>query len=323
MSHIRNPYERSRAEKRESRRLERQIRRDLVKGDGESRPEWCWSALQRLRREHNPETVEQEEKAKGRAQATVERLLATLAWGAWIAVVLATLVDAIFAHGDSKSVVYGCTTAGIGVAALAAFLLVAILFDVATYRPRVFAECLGPPSDFFQSLAELSPELESQVDKIAHERPDSWKRVKHLEQGLLAESIDFITPDGIRTKVNLRVFHRLGALLASLALLGYGLSAATGGDLLRSCSSLSQCGAHHSAVTLPEHIYFSLIAFFNGFSDLQLVHGVVGYAYLLTVVVSFVAVVYFFLTDAIASQSEFRANMRAAAESFVLQQSSL
>ena len=123
--------------------------------------------------------------------------------------------------------------------------------------------------------------------------------------------------------IHLRVFHRLGALLASLALLGYGLSAATGGDLLRSCSSLSQCGADHSAVTLPEHVYFSLIAFFNGFSDLQLVHSVVGYAYLFTVVVSFVAVVYFFVTDAIASQSEFRANMRAAAESFVLQQSSL
>ena len=76
MSHIRNPYERSRAEKRESRRLERQIRRDLVKGDGESRPEWCWSALQRLRREHNPETVEQEEKAKGRAASNKLRQMA-------------------------------------------------------------------------------------------------------------------------------------------------------------------------------------------------------------------------------------------------------
>jgi len=323
MSHIRPKYEQTRREKRESRRREAQIRRDLVRGDGDSRPDWAWKALRRVRKEHLHEAPDMQEEARGRAQAALEKILTGFAWAAWVVVVLVVAIDAIFAQGDSKSVIYSCAVAGVGVTALAILLLGVILFEVATYRPRIFAECLGPPADFFWSLAELSPELESQVEKIAHERPRSWRRVKHLEQGLVAESIDFVTPDGIRAKVNLRVFHRLTGLLASLALLGYGLSAATHGDLLRSCASAAHCGPGQSAVTLPEHAYFSLVAFFNGFSDLQLVHSVAGYVYLAVVVVSFVAVVYFFLTDAIASQAEFRANMRTAAESFVLQQSRL
>lgn len=323
MSHIRPKYEQTRRQKRESRRQEAQIRRDLVRGDGDSRPDWCWKALRRLRKEHRHETPDLQEEAKGKAQTTVEKILTVFAWGSLIAATLVAAVDAIFADGDSKSVIYGGTAAGVCITALAAVFLAVIMFEIATYRPRIFAECLGPPADFFNSLAELSPELESQVEKITHEQPESWRRVKHLEQGLIAESIDFVTPDGIRAKVNLRVFHRLTGLLVSLALLGYGLSAATHGDLLRSCVDMAHCGSGQSAMTFPEHVYFSLAAFFNGFSDLQLVHNVAGYAYLAVVVVSFVAVVYFFLTDAIASQTEFRANMRTAAESFVLQQSRL
>jgi hypothetical protein len=280
-------------------------------------------ALQRLSTEHTLETADEKEKAKQRAQGGVEKILAAAAWTAWVATGSAFAVDAILAHGNSRSVVHDCPAAGIGIVILAMALLATIMFEVATYRPRIFAECLGPPEEFFRSLAELSPELEDIVQRIAHEQPGSWQRVKYLEQGLVAESLGFVTPDGIRAKVNLRIFGRLIGLLASLALLGYGLSAATQGDLLRNCSGTIHCGAAQSAVTLPEHVYFSLVAFFNGFSDLQLVHNFVGYTYLAVVAVSFVAVAYFFLTDVIASQAEFRANIRTAAESFVLQQSRL
>jgi hypothetical protein len=315
-------WELGRQETKSRKRLQGEIRRSLVKGAGDSRPRLMWRCVRWLRREHKKETAELREQAKQRAQANLETIFAYLAWASWLAVVLVWGVDVAFS-GSERSVIYDSMTAGIAVAALGLVLLVTTMVDIASYRPRLFAQCLGPADEFFESLAELSPDLDDHVDRIAHEQPETWQRAKKLEQGLLVESTRFIVPDGVRSRIIRRVFQRLVGLIASLALLGYGLSAATGGGLLRACPNVKQCGAGQSAMTLPEHLFFSVVSFFNGFSDLQLVHDVAGYAYLVVIVISVVAVVYFFLTDVVASQGEFRANMRAAAESYVLQNSKL
>jgi hypothetical protein len=298
-----------------------EVRKMLVKPDPKSRPRfmasWVWRWIMKVKA--SPDRAQLE-----KAEAIVEKIFVIAAWAAWILVIVLIFAD-VFLHGaNSKSALSGDIPAGSAVSLIGILLLVLIMFDLGSYRPRVFAECLGPPDVFFRSLAELSSELEDHVTRIANERPKSWRLVKELEQGLIVESRKFIFPDGIRTQVSRRVLQRLAGLVASLALLGYGLSAATHGDLLTTCSAASQACAHKaSVVTLPEHFYFSISAFFTGFSNIQLVRDVAGYAYLIVVVVSITAVVYFFLTDVVSSHAEFRANMLAAAESFVLQQSRL
>ncbi len=314
-------FERTRSEKKAAKKLRKELRKSLIKGHGDSRPAWIGKFLLWLRKENKIEDGMRHEEAKARAQGSVEAIFTRIAWASWLVIVAVMVSDAILAKGDSRSFVHGSVAAGTVVAGVAVFFLVAIMLDVATYRPRLFAKCEKSPEAFFRSLADMEPVLDSHVDKILDERPDSWRRVKALEEVLLAQSNEFIVPDGLRMEIITRIMQRLAGVLASLALLGYGLSAATNGGLLRSCANLSECGHQQSAVTLPEHFYFSVVAFFNGFSDLELVRDVAGYAYLLVVLVSFVGVIYFFLAEAIASQSEFRANMRAAAESFVLQQS--
>lgn len=316
-------FERTENEEKADKKLKKQLRKSLIKGHGDSRPAWTWKFLMWLRKQNEIEDEKLYEEAKARAQASIEVIVTLIAWTSWLVIVTVMVGDAFLAKGESRSFVYGSIAAGSVVAAVAVFFLVALMLDVATYRPRLFAKCEKSPEAFFRSLAAMEPVLDSHVDKILEERPDSWRRVKDLEDVLLAQSNEFIVPDGLRMDIIKRIMQRLAGILASLALLGYGLSAATDGGLLRSCANLQSCGHGQSAVTLPEHFYFSVLAFFNGFSDLELVRDVAGYAYLLVVLVSFVGVIYFFFAEAIASQSEFRANMRAAAESFVLQQSQI
>jgi hypothetical protein len=324
-------FELSRQERKARKKRQVEIRKSLVKADAKSRPEFLWryvakasgEDIEKIAGDTQEETNELKEEAEQKAQLIVEKIFSCFAWGAWLIVVALVAVDLILHGDDARSIVFGSVPAGTGVATVGLVMLAAIMLDVNSYRPRVFAQCLGPADKFFDSLANLSTELRIQVQRIGNERPKSWGLVKKLEQTLLAESVDFIVPDGLRTRINLRVFHRLAGILASLALIGYGLSAATGGDLVRACAKASECGPKQSAETLPEHIYFSLLAFSNGFSEIQLVQDVAGYAYLAIIVASLIAVIYFFLTDVVASQSEFRANMRSAAESYVLQQSEL
>jgi hypothetical protein len=313
-------WEMSRKEKAARRAEQREIRRALVKPDCKSRPASMSAYIcRKVLKVEKPKRADQE-----RADAIVEKIFVVAEWLAWIIVVGLVVADLLLSNGGARSIVYGHTLAGIVVAIGGALLLVMFMLELGSYRPRLFAQCQGRPDVFFESLADLSSEMDDHVTKIANERPKSWRLVKELEQSLIAESSKFIFPDGIRTRVTLRVLRRLAGLVAALALLGYGLSAATNGDLLATCPpAVQECVQKASAVTLPEHFYFSVVAFFTGFGDIQLVHDLVGYGYLMVIVASFTAVVYFFLTDVVSSQAEFRANMLAAAESYILQQSRL
>jgi hypothetical protein len=301
-------------ERSDSRKRRRVIRRRLVKGDWGSRPSFLWRTVATAFARFGKPSKTQQQKA----QAWVEGILWGVAWSAWIGVVCLAVAGGIWGPFMLGHIFWGTTTVAVGIA-----LLFLVMIDLGSYRPRLFAQCLGPPKIFFHSLAKLSPEMEDQVCNIENDEPDSWRDVKDWEQILIAESTEFVLPDGIRTRIILRMLHRLAAIVASLALVGFGLSSATDGSLLAVCGHAVHDSCVGSPSSMPEHIYFSVDAFFTGFSDIRLVHNGAGYAYLTLIVISFTAVVYFFLTEVVASQSEFRANMRSAAESFVLQESTL
>ncbi len=288
----------------------KQFRKRLVMGHGNSRPAFLINSLKRFF-------------GDGHAEALLEQFYGWFAWSAWLFVILATVASE--RSPDIRDYMFDNWFAGFAVIVVGLVLLLVIMLDVGTYEPRLFAICAVSPTMFFMKLSETSTTLRMQLRLIEREAPQTWRRTKQLEEGLLAESSEFLVYGGVRRRVFGRVLHRLGGIVASLALLGYGLSALSGGRLLAVCDG----GAEHSrkaceaTQSLPEHVYFALDSFFTGFSDLTLVHDALGYGYLFVLVLTFTLIVYFFLTEVVAGQSEFRANMRSAAESYVLQQSRL
>jgi hypothetical protein len=310
--------------KKEAKKRGHAIRKRLVMGDGSSRPSFLVDLSGRLLDSRAPSahgSNGNHETQDERAQVNVEIFFRVMAWLAWFTVIGLVVLTGVFP--GIKQFFFESRAAAIVLDAWSLVCLFTVMLDVATYQPRLFALCSGPPMTFFHGLSKLSTTLKMQLEQISNESPKTWRRVKELEQGLLAESSEFLVLGGVRTRVIFRVLHRLAAIVASLALLGYSLSAVTHGELLATCARAGEHGCVTSATSVPEHVYFALDSFFTGFSDITLMHDVFGYGYLTIIVISFTAVVYFFLTEVVASQSEFRANMRSAAESYVLQQSRL
>jgi hypothetical protein len=256
-----------------------------------------------------------------RAEVFMQKLFWIIAW-----VTLASLASLVTAAAITDSVgefLFEHRLAAIALGLFGLACLALIMFDIAIYQPRVFALCSRSPTGFFRSIAQVSPTLEQHLKLIAEEKPTSWKRVKELENGLRAEAVDFLSLEGIRARLILRVLHRLAAVIASLALFGYGLAAATSTHALVICERAAQAGCTTGSKSVPDYGYFSLDSFFTGFSDISLVHAPAGYAYLGLTVVTFTVIIYFIFTEVISSQNEFHANFRASAESFVLQHSKL
>jgi len=238
------------------------------------------------------------------------------AWGSWGLVVALAVADAIRSGEKYQSIIYTHEVWGALVLGAGVLLMVIVMLDLISYRPRLLEQSSASPEDFFDTLASISPTLKDQVEAVGGTKPTSWQEVKELEQNLLQGANDFGVFDLIKTRVTLRVLQRIASLVASLALIGYGLSAVTHGGLLRG-------GTIDPGTGLPDHVYFTLVAFFTGFGDIGIVHDAIGYGYLAVIVGVFTGVVYFILTDVVAIQGELRLNMRAAAETFALQKSEL
>ena len=60
-----------------------------------------------------------------------------------------------------------------------------------------------------------------------------------------------------------------------------------------------------------------------GYGDVAPSKDLAGYAYLAAIIATFALVVYFVLTDVVASHGEFRMNIRAAAATLVTKRSAL
>lgn len=314
------------------RKRKSKLRGRFVTCDGHARPEILWQLAMRVPRmpgvrrgdaaenesgaggvgtaEHSDDLVAGRSARQDRAMACVERVLGAGAWTVWAVVIAVPLADALSRGWLPQTVLVGALALGVG---CTCWLLV--MLDMATYRPRLFAVCSGPPEEFFGALGRLSPSLKDQVQTIVVSRPRTFKRAKEQEQSLLEEANTFLLLDGIRARITRRVLHRLAAIVGSLGVIGFGLSLVTKGGLVVTASGAADPGGD-----LPAHVSFALGAFY-GYGDVYSAHAPVGYAFMALVAASFAAVVYFILTDIITSQSEFRVNLRHAAESYVLQNS--
>jgi len=288
-------WEITRRERREKRREKKRLRKQMLKGCEYSRSFLLpFSPGQRL----------------------TEPVMTWGAWGAWALVAGLAVADAIRSGEVHQSIIYTHDHFGWALLVIGFLLMAIIMIDLVSYRPRLLEQSSASAEGFFESIAELSPTLEEQVGAVGGAEPTSWQEVKKLEENLLSEANEFGVFDLMKMRVTLRVLQRIAALVASLALVGYGLSTITHGGLLSGGSVSEGAG-------LPEHVYFTLVAFFTGFGDIGVVHDAVGFGYLAVVVGVYTGVVYFILTDVVAIQGELRLNMRAAAETLALQKSDL
>lgn len=259
-----------------------------------------------------------------RIQKYSESIIEYVLIAGWVVPWLLTLVlsawDATRSHDSPQSVLYNHIACGYVVIAIGALCLALTMLDIGTYRPRLFALCTGSAVAFFAKMATFSESLRKELGLIMNAAPSGWSDVKELEEHLLDEAHQFVLVDELRIRITGRILLRMAALVASLALIGYGLSSVTRGGLIISAMH----GMPVRGAGLPEHIYFTVATFFTiGFGDLYPAHDAIGYMFLTVTIGTFTAIVYFVLTDLVASQSEFRANIKNAAASYVLQSSGL
>lgn len=258
---------------------------------------------------------------KAHAPAWLEWFLRTVSFSAWGLVVVFSAIDAFRANTrPGQSVIFHHVWVGWIVAVVGLVLLVLILVDLATYRPELFALSSSLSDDFFERLTPLRKELKGEVDKVRKAPTTDWAQARKAEEVLLLVAKELRLTDAMRRYITLRTIFRLGALVAALSLVAYGLTTATSGGLIFDTAQNAPVGGSG----LPQHIYYTLVSFFTiGFGDLHPMYDAAGYLFLALTVATFAAVAYFMLTHLVASQSEFRANMRGAAERFVIQHSEL
>lgn len=279
-------------------------------GDGKSRPAFLWRFVAAVLRILNPKGSHREH-----AMVIVEQTM-TLACYTVLAASAALVIADVCNATSPHSVVANEALPGAFVLAAALTLTSLIMIDISSYKPRIFAACSGRPELFFHELARLSPTLRNQVEEVKGAKPHTWKQVKELAHLLLAESHQFLLVDKLRLQITLRLMTRLVSLLLSLALIGYGLEAVTHSPLLAPTNSVM------ADAGLTEYAYFAVITFFTiGFGDVHPSHHPAGYAYLAVIILCFITVFYFVLSEIVSSHGEFRVNIKTAAESFVVERS--
>jgi hypothetical protein len=262
----------------------------------------------------------EEEGAEERAQRRVELGFRLLSYAVVLLAVGFFAVDTVrhdehraftgllFAHPLLAALLFGVSLVLLGF----------VLTDVGTYKPRLFAGCANASAEeFFVELSKLSSDLVDQLETLEGADVTTWREHGKQVEDLLAESNDFLLLDRLRLRVTLRMLLRLAALVACLALAGYGLSGMLHEDVVRA-------RGYPAGLGFPEHLYFTVTAFFTvGFGDVAPMMNIAGYAYVAAIVMVFALVVYFVLTDVVASHGEFRANIRVAAVALVMKQSAL
>jgi len=319
------PSEQDRDHRQQRKKTRKDIRTRFVKPDGESRPPALWRRLSTLlrtlrladRRVTEPlrygRPPEGYRNGDVLAQTLLERGLTVAMASIWMLAGVFVLVDGL----DGDSWLFDHTVLGIVVLALALACLALTITDLATYQPRLFALCANDATEFFRQLARFSESIEDQVSTIPRSPPRTVRHVKAFEQRLLEASTEFVFLDGIRLRIMARVLVRLGALLCSLALVGYALMVVTHGSLV-DVRTPGGGTMMPGDVGFPQLIYFTAVTFSTtGFGDITPTHEVLGYSYIALILATSLAVVYFFLTEVVASHGEFRTNLRGAAAAYV------
>lgn len=301
----------SRQQQRQGKRLAREFRSTLIEAEGDARPSFLWRMMA---------VGLAEEGAEERAQRRVEIGLRWLARSVLALALTLFVVDTVRhdQHHAITGFLFEHSTLATILFAISVVVLVLLLIDVGTYKPRLFAGCANESAEqFFRELSLLSSDLVDQLETLSGAQITTWREHGKQVEDLLAESNDFLLLDQLRWRVTARMLVRLAALVGSLALAGYGLSGLLGKDLILAPGYAAGLG-------FPEHLYFTVTSFFTiGFGDVTPRKDLAGYAYLAAIITTFALVVYFVLTDVVASHGEFRVNIRAAAMTLVTKQSAL
>lgn len=234
-------------------------------------------------------------------------------------VLLATVVlitsDSVRAENDMPPLVANHTGLARTVVGLAIAIGGLICVDLATYQPRIFAKARLGPVSFFACLAQLDGTLRAYMDEIESTPAQTRAEAKDKEEGLISKAHEFLLLDGLRNQIRVYVLLRLSALVLSLSFVAYGLAYSQDTPLVE--------GLPHDAV-FADYVYFGVTTFFTiSYGDVHLVHGALGYAFAGLVSITLAAVLYFFLTDVLAAQTEFSNTLRASAEGFVMLKSRL
>lgn len=312
---------------KERRDAEKDLRKMLVRPDRDMRPIVLSRGLKRFflwRAKRGPGALDTEARSRAAEQAkhVVEQVLAGVLLSAWILLTGLVIVDAIRANRpddvtarEPESIVFEYGSVGLPLLVIGVVALILIVTDLYTYRPRIFSLSAAAPERFFRDMAGLEASIHDQLKAIDEGKPSTWSDAKELQERLIEESTQFLVLRSMRLRIMRRVLERLGGLIAALALIGYASSAVSGGSLL----AKTQDGTG-----MAEHLYFALATFFTmGFGDVFPQHNALGYGYVALIAMTFAAVVYFVLSEVIASQGEFRTNVRTAAETYVMQHSTL
>lgn len=321
---IKLPSEQARNDRKQRKEQRKEIRADFVKPNRESRPPAIWrrvsTVLRKLRLADRPVAEPMSFGGPPRhrngdaiAQAFLEHGLTATMFSTWALAGTLLLVDGL--HGTS--LLAGHSFLASLVLVLALTFLAMTLLDLATYQPRLFALCADDATAFFRQLARFSDSIEDQVSTIPRSPPRTVRHVKAFEQRLLEASTEFVFLDGIRLRIMARVLLRLGAMLCSLALVGYALMIIMHGNLVEVVGARGVRSAPDN-VGFPQLVYYTAVTFSTtGFGDVTPSHKVLGYGYLALILVTSLTVVYFFLTEVVGSHGEFRTNLRGAAAAYV------
>lgn len=280
---FRNAREQHRDERRQRRR-ERQL---LVKPDPPSRP----SLLFATRQTRIPELT-------FTAPLVVVWALAISLLGA----------EAFRAH--ATSLLYGHKVAATLLLLVSLGCLILVFVDIASYRPRLFAFADNSGSALIDAFEDQSGDLEAAFSEFHATPLTKWSQVPSRQEQILSLINQYVEVGGLRARIAARILHRLTALLVALGLIAYALSTLTGGEVVE-----------HAAANagLAEHLYFVVAqAMTIGFGDLHPQHGLWGYALMGLSVLTMAAIVYFVLAEVIASQAQFRTDLRTAVERYVV-----
>lgn len=283
--------------RRDLRREGKQLRRRAVKPDQPSRPRVI---IERTGRPSRTLTIR-------------EGLFSVALSVIWLLLLSILLLEA--SGPGRESVVFESSVASGALFGIGLLAMALVLVDLASYKPRIFVLAERSPAELFDELAQYSGDFDPILRELADSPPERWDEVRGQQMSLMSAAHQFLRLDGLRARIALRVVNRLACLVGSLALVAYALSALSEGQVVARATA---------SAGLADHLYFVVAGFFTiGYGDLHPYHGIYGYGMFMLSVLTEVAILYFALSEVIASQTQFKADLRSAAESYIIVHSAL
>jgi len=184
-----------------------------------------------------------------------------------------------------------------------------VVWDMATFRPRLYVLAEQRPARFIETLSASSNDLilHGAVSEMAKDPPRQYSELVQCEEELLEAVSNFCSPTKLRNRLTAALIWKMLGVLFALNLIGYSLSHMSGGRFV---------GGPVDA-GIAEHLYFTFVTFLAiGFGD-WLPYGWVGYLFVGLAGILLLINTYFFITFILAGHSEFVTNMRRSVHVFV------